>query len=67
MSSPRFNRVREEMQRQVDEGIRPSIQVAIDWRGELVFDEAVGVDASPQSNYTLWSCTKPIAAMSQQG
>ena len=41
----RFDVVRREMQRQVDEGIRPSIQVAIDWRGELVFDEAVGADA----------------------
>ncbi len=51
------------MQRQVDEGIRPSIQVAVDWRGELVFDEAVGADATRDSNYLLWSSTKPLVAV----
>lgn len=61
--SDRFDVVRREMQRQVDEGIRPSIQVAIDWRGEVVFDEAIGSDASPESNYTLWSSTKPLIAV----
>lgn len=61
--SDRFDVVRDEMQRQVDKGIRPSIQVAIDWRGELVFDEAIGIDASPESNYTLWSSTKPLIAV----
>jgi CubicO group peptidase (beta-lactamase class C family) len=61
--SDRFDALRREMQRQIDEGIRPSIQVAIDWRGELVFDEAVGKDATPDSNYLLWSSTKPIIAV----
>jgi len=59
----RFDIVRREMQRQIDEGIRPSIQVAIDWRGERVFDEAIGTDASPDSNYILWSSTKPLVAV----
>lgn len=59
----RFDVVRREMQRQIDEGIRPPIQVAIDWRGELVFDEAIGTDASPDSNYILWSSTKPLVAV----
>ena len=59
----RFDIVRREMQRQIDEGIRPSIQVAIDWRGKLVFDEAIGTDASPDSNYILWSSTKPLVAV----
>lgn len=61
--SDRFDALRREMQRQVDEGIRPSIQVAVDWRGELVFDEAVGADATPDSNYLLWSSTKPLVAV----
>jgi CubicO group peptidase (beta-lactamase class C family) len=59
----RFDVVRREMRRQIDEGIRPSIQVAIDWRGELVFDEAIGTDANPESNYILWSSTKPLVAV----
>ncbi len=61
--SDRFDIVRREMRRQIDEGIRPSIQVAIDWRGEIVFDEAIGTDASPDSNYILWSSTKPLVAV----
>jgi len=61
--SDRFDIVRNEMQRQIDEGIRPSIQVAIDWRGEVVFDEAIGTDATRDSNYILWSSTKPLIAV----
>ncbi len=61
--SDRFEALRREMQRQVDEGIRPSIQVAVDWRGELVFDEAIGADATRDSNYLLWSSTKPLVAV----
>jgi len=59
----RFDALRGEMRRQVDEGIRPSIQIAVSWRGELVFDEAVGADATPDSNYLLWSATKPVVAV----
>lgn len=58
-----FDGVRKEMQRQVDEGIRPSVQIAIDWRGEVVFDEAVGDGATPDSNYVLWSIIKPFVAI----
>jgi CubicO group peptidase (beta-lactamase class C family) len=61
--SDRFDALRREMQRQIDEGIRPSIQVAVDWRGELVFDEAIGAGATPDSNYLLWSSTKPLVAV----
>jgi CubicO group peptidase (beta-lactamase class C family) len=60
--SDRFDALRREMQRQIEEGIRPSIQIAVDWRGELVFDEAAGADATPDSNYLLWSATKPLVA-----
>jgi CubicO group peptidase (beta-lactamase class C family) len=61
--SDRFDALRGEMQRQIDEGIRPSIQIAVDWRGEIVFDEAVGADASTDSNYLLYSSTKPLIAV----
>lgn len=61
--SARFDGVRREMQRQIDEGIRPSIQVAIDWRGDVVFDEALGDGADSASSYTLWSSTKPLVAV----
>lgn len=61
--SDRFDGVRREMRRQIEEGIRPSVQVAIDWRGEVVFDEAVGADATTESNYVLWSSTKPLVAV----
>ncbi len=61
--SDRFEALRREMRRQVEAGIRPSIQVAVDWRGERVFDEAIGADATPDSNYLLWSTTKPLIAV----
>jgi CubicO group peptidase (beta-lactamase class C family) len=59
----RFAPVLREMERQVAEGIRPTIQVAVDWRGERVFDAAVGDGADLESNYVLWSTTKPFVAV----
>lgn len=59
----RFRPVVDEMRRQVDSGLRPTIQVAADWRGKLVLDCAVGGDATPGSNYVLWSTTKPAVAL----
>jgi CubicO group peptidase (beta-lactamase class C family) len=59
----RFEGVIKEVRRQVDAGIRPSIQVAIDWRGSRVLDFAWGEDATPRSNYVLWSTTKPFIAV----
>jgi len=50
--SDRFDALRREMQRQID-----------DWRGELVFDEAIGAGTTPDSNYLLWSSTKPLIAV----
>ncbi len=61
--NPSFDELRAEMREQVDCGFRPSIQVAVDFRGELVFDEAYGADATPQSTYLLWSSTKPFVAV----
>ncbi len=51
------------MRRQVAAGLRPSIQVAVNWRGELVFDEAWGDGATRESTYLLWSATKPFVAV----
>ncbi|MCP4007746.1 MAG: beta-lactamase family protein [bacterium] len=60
---PNFTELRQEIQRQVSEGIRPSVQVAVNWRGKLVFDEACGEGATPESSYLLWSATKPLIAI----
>ncbi len=58
-----FQAVLEEMRAQVDGGLRPSIQVSIDWRGERVFEAAYGDGATPESLYLLWSSTKPFIAV----
>ena len=59
----RFAPVLQEMQRQVDSGFRPSIQVSVDWRGERVLEAAVGDGATTESLYLLWSATKPFVAV----
>jgi len=59
----RFAGVRAEVARQLQAGLRPSIQVAVDWRGERVLDFADGPDATPDSSYVLWSSTKPFIAV----
>jgi len=47
--------------RDVDEGTLPSCQVAVGLRGEVVAFEAFG-DATPDTRYSVFSCTKPIVA-----
>ena len=47
--------------REVDEGLLPSCQVALAWRGELEVFEAIG-DTTPDTRYPVFSCTKPIVA-----
>ena len=59
---PRFQPVVEEARRQVAEGLRPSLQLSVEWRGRRVLDFACG-DASPDSSYLLWSTTKPFVAV----
>ncbi len=63
----RFRPVVDEMRRQVESGLRPTIQVAVDWRGKLVLDAAVGDGASAASHYLLWSTTKPAVALALLG
>ena len=63
----RFRPVVDEMRRQVASGLRPSIQIAVDWRGKLVLDAAAGICASPDCHYVLWSTTKPAVALALLG
>ena len=60
---PRFEPVLREMESQIDTGLRPSIQAAVRWRGELVLDAARGPGAVKDRPYVLWSSTKPLVAV----
>ncbi len=58
-----FTELEREMARQIDSGLRPSLQIAIDVGGELVFERALGDGATIDSTYVLWSSTKPLVAV----
>ena len=58
-----FGPLEREMARQLREGLRPTLQIAVDWRGERVFERALGPGASVESTYVLWSATKPFVAV----
>jgi CubicO group peptidase (beta-lactamase class C family) len=60
---PDFKELEQEMARQIASGLRPTIQVAVDWRGERVFEQAQGDGATVDSTYVLWSSTKPLVAV----
>jgi CubicO group peptidase (beta-lactamase class C family) len=47
--------------REVDEGVLPSCQVAVGLDGEVIAFEAFG-DATLDTRYSVFSCTKPIVA-----
>jgi len=51
------------MSRQLASGLRPTLQIAVDWRGRRVFERALGPGASVDSSYVLWSATKPFVAV----
>ena len=60
----RFEPVLEEARAQVLSGLRPSIQIAVDWQGRRCADFAVGHEpTSPSARYLLWSTTKPFVAI----
>lgn len=48
-------------QREIDEGLLPSCQVAVARDGEVLVDETFGA-AAPGSRYCLFSATKPLVA-----
>ncbi|TML37884.1 MAG: beta-lactamase family protein [Actinobacteria bacterium] len=47
--------------REVDSGLLPSCQVALGYQGELAVFETYG-DATPETRYVVFSCTKAIMA-----
>jgi CubicO group peptidase (beta-lactamase class C family) len=47
--------------REVDEGLLPSVQIALAYDGELVLDETYG-DATPDTRYVVFSATKAFVA-----
>jgi len=51
------------MARQLASGLRPTLQIAVDWRGRRVFERALGPGASVDATYVLWSATKPFVAV----
>src|SRR5205807_1034324 len=51
----------ERAHREVDEGLLPGCQVALAMNGEVEVFESYG-DATPDTRYVVFSCTKPIVA-----
>ena len=47
--------------REVDEGLLPSVQIALAYQGEVVVEEVFG-DASLDTRYAIFSATKPFVA-----
>jgi CubicO group peptidase (beta-lactamase class C family) len=47
--------------REIDTGLLPSCQLAVAHRGEVVLDVTLG-DATPDSRYVIFSCTKALVA-----
>jgi CubicO group peptidase (beta-lactamase class C family) len=47
--------------REIDDGLLPSCQLAIGFRGEIVLDVALGA-ATPDTRYVIFSCTKALVA-----
>ena len=60
---PDFAELEAEMARQIESGLRPTLQIAVDWRGRRVFERAFGPGATADSTYVLWSSTKPFVAV----
>ncbi len=48
-------------QRDIDEGLLPSAQIALALDGEVILDETLG-DATPESRFCVFSATKPFVA-----
>src|SRR6478736_7244456 len=47
--------------REIDSGLLPSCQLAIAQHGEVVLDVTLG-DATPDTRYVIFSCTKALIA-----
>jgi len=55
------NKLLERARREVDEGLLPSVQIALALHGEIVAEEAFG-DATVDTRYCIFSATKPFVA-----
>ena len=55
------DRLLDRARREVDEGLLPSVQVALGYQGELVAFESYG-DATNDTRYVIFSATKPFVA-----
>lgn len=49
------------VQREIDEGLLPSCQIALGYDGEIVLSECYG-DTTPDTRYCVFSATKPMVA-----
>jgi CubicO group peptidase (beta-lactamase class C family) len=57
----RLDDLTERAHREVDSGLLPSCQIALAKDGQLITFETIG-DASPDSRYVIFSCTKGVTA-----
>ncbi len=62
--------IQDEIRRQISEGLRPGMHVAVDFRGEVVLDERAGVaDAdtgapvTERTLFSIYSAVKPVVAL----
>ena len=68
-SEDRFQRIREKIVAAIDQGVTPSIAVAVSRNDEVLWEEAFGwadrergIPATPHTMYSLASVTKPMTA-----
>ena len=57
----KVEQLRKRAQREIDEGLLPSCQIALALEGEVMLHETFGA-ASNDDRYTIFSATKPIVA-----
>ena len=66
INEEKVERLLERVRREVDEGLLPSIQIALGYQGEIVAEEAYGTvndaPASLDNRYCFFSATKPFVA-----
>ena len=61
LDDAQVNKLLERAAREVEEGLLPSVQVALGFQGEIVAEAAFG-DATTDTRYCIFSATKPFVA-----
>ncbi len=61
IDNAQVNKLLERARREVDEGLLPSVQVALGYEGEIIAEEAFG-DVTTDTRYCIFSATKPFVA-----